>query len=240
MNYALILAGGIGQRIQSPDLPKQFFEVNSKPLILYTIEKFVKSNAIHKIIVACNSLYIDYLKNLLIQSYYSKPIEVIAGGDNRQSSVQNGVDWIEENGGVSDDLVVIHDGVRPLVDLKTIEENVELAGRCGAAMTVHPVTETVVVTSKESAAFDDFKRRDETFSLTSPQTFKMSVLLKLYRHFKVICDAPMPLLDPALVYSYLGEKIPLVKEHNNNLKITTPEDYYIFKALLEYEEKLNG
>lgn len=240
MNYALILAGGCGQRMQSPELPKQFLEVNNKPLVLYTIEKFVKSNSIHKIIVACNSLYVEHLKNLLIQCNYDKPIEVIAGGDSRQSSVQKGVDWIDENGGVSEDLVVIHDGIRPLVDLNTIEENVELADKCGAAMTVHPVTETVIVTSKESAAFDDFKRRDETFSLTSPQTFKMSILAKLFKNINANDNAPMPLLDPALVYSYLGEKIPLIKERNNNLKITTPEDFFIFKALLEYEEKLNG
>lgn len=105
-------------------------------------------------------------------------------------------------------------------------------------MTVKPVIESVIITDENSSSFKDFKKRDSTYSLTSPQTFKLSILEKVYKEVQGVIT-PIPLLDAALAYAYLGNKIPIVKEYNHNIKITTAEDYYFFKALLELQENKN-
>ena len=130
---------------------------------------------------------------------------------------------------------MIHDGVRPLIEPAIIEENIRVAKKYGSAMTVKPVIESVVITNAESAHFEDFKKRDDTYSLTSPQTFKLELLNQTYKDI-LNADTEFPILDAALAYTYLGNDIHLVKENNHNIKITTAEDYYILKAMLELEE----
>lgn len=238
MNFGLILAGGTGQRMRTSGMPKQFLPVYGKPIIIYTIEKFASCKEIDSIVISCNPLYIDYMEEILVKYPLPGKINVVAGGKDRQKSVQNGVDFIYKNGGAENDIVVIHDGVRPLVEKNIISENIRVAQTEGCAMTVKPVIESVIITNEDKASFDDFKKRDETYSLTSPQTFKLSTLVKAYEDVEGV-DAPIPLLDAALAYTFLGNKIPIVKEYNHNIKITTPEDYYILKALVELQENKN-
>lgn len=238
MNYALILAGGTGQRMRTSGMPKQFLMVYGKPILIYTIEKFVNCPEVDEVVVACNPMYIDYLKELLLRHPFPKKVNVIAGGKDRQGSIQNGIDHIYGNGGNGDDIIVIHDGVRPLVEIDIISENIRVAQKEGCAMTVKPVVESVVISNGGMAAFDDFKKRDDTYSLTSPQTFRLSTLVDIYEKVQHV-DAPIPLLDAALAYTYMGNKIPLVMEYNHNIKITTPEDYYVLKALVELQENKN-
>lgn len=238
MNYGLILAGGTGQRMRTSGMPKQFLMVYGKPIIIYTIEKFVTCQDIDEIVVACNPQYIDYFNDLLSKYPMAKKISIISGGKDRQGSVQNGVDFIYNNGGSDKDVVVIHDGVRPLIERDVISENVRVAMKKGCAMTVKPVIESVVICNGDNAKFEDFKKRDDTYSLTSPQSFQLSVLVKAYKDVEGV-DAPIPLLDAALAYTYMGHEIPLIKEYNHNIKITTPEDYYILKALVELQENKN-
>lgn len=236
--YALILAGGVGQRMRTSGMPKQFLMVYGKPIIIYTIERFVRCQEVDEIVVACNPLYIDYLKELLLRYPFEKKITIILGGKDRQGSIQNGIEDIMSRGGSGEDIILIHDGVRPLIDGEIICENIRVAQKEGCAMTVRPVVESVIVSDNGMADYEDFKKRDNTYSLTSPQTFKLSVLVDAYEKTKDV-DAPIPLLDAALAYTYLGNKIPLVMEYNQNIKITTPEDYYILKALLELQENKN-
>ena len=165
----------------------------------------------------------------------TKILNIIPGGKDRQGSVQNGIDCIISNGASNEDIIVIHDGVRPLIEPAIIEENIRVAKKYGSAMTVKPVIESVVITNAESANFEDFKKRDDTYSLTSPQTFKLGLLNKTYKDI-LNADTEFPILDAALAYTYLGNDIHLVKENNHNIKITTAEDYYILKAMLELEE----
>lgn len=235
MNYALILAGGVGQRMRRTGMPKQFLEVFSKPIIIYTLQKFEYCEDIDSVVVACHSSYIEYME-MLLQRYGIKKVKaVISGGKDRQDSVLNGLKYIQNEGVSNDDVVVIHDGVRPLVQENILSENVRVAKKYGSAMTVRSVIESVVITSKDKAGFEDFKKRDDTYSLTAPQSFKVSVLAKAYKDIAGK-DTPMPLLDSALVFTYLGNDIHIIKENNNNIKVTTPEDYYILKAMLELEE----
>mgnify|MGYP000761350649 FL=1 len=238
MNQAIILAGGTGQRMRTSGLPKQFLMVYNKPVIIYTIEKFVLCNDIDMIAIVCNPQYIDYMQDILSKYSFMKKIIITPGGKDRQGSVLNGINAIIQNGGQQDDIIVIHDGVRPLVEQATISENISVAKKYGCAMTVKPVIESVIITDENSSSFKDFKKRDSTYSLTSPQTFKLSILEKVYKEVQDVIT-PIPLLDAALAYAYLGNKIPIVKEYNHNIKITTAEDYYFFKALLELQENKN-
>ncbi|MCR5376620.1 MAG: 2-C-methyl-D-erythritol 4-phosphate cytidylyltransferase [Lachnospiraceae bacterium] len=235
MNYGLILAGGVGQRMRRTGMPKQFLEVFGKPIIIYTLQKFEYCETIDTVVVACHSSWKDYLESMISRYGIKKVKAVISGGKDRQDSVLNGLKYIKSNGASDDDVVVIHDGVRPLIQENILSENVRVAQKYGNAMTVRPVIESVIITDREEAGFEDFKKRDNTFSLTAPQSFRLGVLMQAYKDVEGK-ETPMPLLDSALVFTYLGNKIHIIKENNNNIKVTTPEDYYILKAMLELEE----
>ena len=235
MNYGLILAGGVGQRMRRTGMPKQFLEVFGKPIIVYTLQKFEYCEDVDEVVIVCHASWKEYME-ALVERYGLKKIKaIISGGKDRQDSVLNGLKYIQTHGASADDVVIIHDGVRPLIHESILSENVRVAKKYGNAMTVRPVIESVVITEKEEAGFSDFKKRDDTYSLTAPQSFKLNVLTKAYEDIKGK-DTPMPLLDSALVFTYLGNNIHIIKENNNNLKVTTPEDYYILKAMLELEE----
>ena len=158
MNIAIVLAAGVGQRMRNGGLPKQFLKLMGKPIIIYTLEKFEESREIDQIIVVCHGSYIEHMQNLLSFYQIKKVTKVIVGGSDRQSSLLRGLDSMIESGGKAEDIVVIHDGVRPLVDLSTIHENIRVAKQYGCAITVHPVTESVVITESEEAEMADFQK----------------------------------------------------------------------------------
>ena len=237
MNYAIILAAGVGQRMRNGGMPKQFLKLLGKPIIIYTLEKFEQNEEIDNIIVVCHGSYIDYMSNLIKVYQITKATHVIVGGNDRQSSLQLGLSVIDVNGGTAKDIVVIHDGVRPLVSETTIHENIRVAKEYGCAMTVHPVTESVVITNKEKVGIGDFKKRADTYSLTSPQTFSLGALQNAYKEVGINAEnGVMPLLDAAMVFAQTGKEVHLVKEQSVNIKVTTPDDYYFLKTILELEE----
>ncbi len=236
MNTAIILAAGVGQRMRSGGLPKQFVSLMGKPIIIYTLEKFEQCGEIDHVIIVCHGSYVEHM-NSLIELYNLKKVkQVVVGGSDRQSSLQRGLDAVLETENKEDDIVVIHDGVRPLVKIATIQENIRIAKQYGCAMTVHPATESVVVADREDITFADFKKRADTYSLTAPQSFQLGKLRKVFRNEEAMREDDMPLLDAAMVYAKAGESVHLVKEQGTNIKITTAEDYYILKAMLELEE----
>ena len=236
MNYALILAGGTGQRMKTSGMPKQFLEVYGKPIIVYTLEAFERNEEIDKIVIPCNKGWIGYLQELVDRFNITKVKHIVEGGKTRSDSVLAGLRAVE--GGFKDeDIVVIHDGVRPLVQQQTICKNIETARQYGNAMTVKANVETIVVTKTGSAVWDDFKSRNVAYTLTSPQSFRARELVSALEEANSLeDDAVMPLLDASLVYARLGKEIHLVVEDGNNIKITTPEDYYYLKAQFELQE----
>lgn len=236
MNIALILAAGVGQRMRNGGLPKQFLKLMGKPIIIYTLEKFEECDDIDEMVVVCHGSYIEYMQNLLEQYHIHKVKKIVVGGNDRQSSILRGLHTIQECGGQENDIVVIHDGVRPLVSVATIHENVRVAKRCGCAITVRSVTESVVITDSEQAGIADFKKRDATYSMTAPQSFVLGRIVEAYENAPQPEGEDIPLLDAAMVYAKSGECVHLVKELGPNIKITTPEDFYFLKAILELEE----
>lgn len=236
MNYAIILAGGTGQRMKQTAMPKQFLELFGKPIIIYTLEAFSQNKHIDQIIIPCNKDWISYMGNLVSKYQISKVTHIVAGGKDRAESVNIGLNAIASELS-NDDIVTIHDGVRPLVQQETITSNIKTAAKFGNAITVHQNIETVVVTKEKFALWDDFKNRNNTYTLTAPQTFRAKELISALTEVSTRQgDSEMPLLDAALAYASLGKKIYLVPEEGNNLKITTPEDYFYLKAFLEAQE----
>jgi 2-C-methyl-D-erythritol 4-phosphate cytidylyltransferase len=236
MNIALILAAGVGQRMRNAGLPKQFLKLLGKPIIIYTLEKFEESADIDQIVIVCHGSYIEYMERLLRFYQMKKVRKIIIGGIDRQSSLHKGLETIESLGADLDDIVVVHDGVRPMLSLTTIKENVRIAKQYGCAMTVHPVTESVIITDSDQVGIADFKNRTNTYSLTAPQSFRLRELRKAYEGNRELEYKGMPLLDAAMVYANYGGEVHLVKEQNSNIKITTPEDFYYLKAILDLEE----
>jgi len=236
MNIALVLAAGVGQRMRSGGLPKQFLKIMGKPIIIYTLEKFQACKEIDEIAVVCHGSYIKYMNELLESYKMEKVKKVVVGGADRQGSIKKGLDAIAADGKDKNDIVIIHDGVRPLLDDLTINENIRVAEKYGCAITVHPVTESVVITDRDDAELKDFKKRTDTYSLTAPQTFRLGEILEAYNKNPEKQQNTIPLLDAAMVYTNMGGKVHLVKEQNTNLKITTPEDFYYLRAILDLEE----
>ena len=236
MNYAIVLAAGVGQRMRNGGLPKQFLKLMGKPIIIYTLEKFEQSTDIDKVIIVCHGSYVDYMQSLLNMYQIHKVERVIVGGSDRQKSLQRGLDTIKNIGGDDEDIVVIHDGVRPLVSTTVIHENIRVAKQHGCAITVHPVTESVVITESNKAEMSDFKKRADTYSMTAPQSFQLRKIIDAYQKIENMDQGDIPLLDAAMVYSKTGGEVHLVKEQGANIKITTPEDFYFLKAILELEE----
>lgn len=236
MNHAIVLAAGTGQRMRSGGLPKQFLNLMGKPIIIYTLEKFEASAEIDDITIACHGSYVEHMRRLLQLYRIKKAVQVVVGADDRQGSLRKGLDAVVENGASEEDIAVIHDGVRPMVSLAAIHENIRVAKQYGCAITVHPVTETVVVTGNDAADMSGFTKRSDTYSMTSPQTFQLGKLVEAYRNIEKMDQGEIPLLDAAMVYARTGGEVHLVKEQGANIKITTPEDFYFLKALLELEE----
>lgn len=236
MNTSIILAAGVGQRMRNGGLPKQFLKLMGKPIVVYTIEKFEMCKDIDQIIVVCHNGYIDYMDDLIKLYNLTKVKKVVVGGNDRQSSVKRGLDAIAEENYSDNDIVIIHDGVRPLVDTTTISENIRISMQYGCAVTVHPVTESVVITNEDKVGIGNFKKRADTYSMTSPQSFKFAELYKIYSDIEQFDNCNIPLLDAAMVYADAGNDVHLVKEQGTNIKITTPEDFYYLKAILELEE----
>lgn len=235
MVHAIILAAGVGQRMRSGGMPKQFLRLMGKPIIIYTIEKFEDCAEVDDIFVVCHNAYVEKMQELIDLYKMRKIKKIVIGGEVRQSSVQIGLNAVADAGGDDNDLVLIHDGVRPLVTQSTIRENIRIADKEGCAITVHPVMESVLITDTLEAKKEGFKKRSETYSLTSPQTFHLGDIRNAYATVDER-SADIPLLDAAMIYAQIGKTIKLVREQNNNIKITTPEDYYYLKAMLELEE----
>lgn len=237
MNYAIILAGGTGQRMKKTAMPKQFLPALGKPIIIYTLETFQKNPNIDEIIIPCNKDWINHMQDLVKQYNITKCCHVVVGGNDRNGSILEGMNAIKDVV-KADDVIVIHDGVRPLVLSETINKNIQLVKEKGNAMTVKQNIETVVVTKTEDATIDDFTNRNNTYTLTSPQSFRAQELLDVIKEITVLNsqENAVPIFDISLAYATLGRCVYLYVETGNNIKITTPEDFCYFKAVLELEK----
>lgn len=232
MNFALIFAGGIGQRMNTVSLPKQFLRVHGKPVIVYTIEHFQKCTMIDEIIVVCVKEYIPLMQELQEEYQLSKVVRIIPGGDNGQHSIYNGLVEIGKRVISEKDIVLIHDGVRPLIDEKTIVDNISCVKENGTCITVAKAIETVLLL--DDTQVKEVVDRNQCYLGRAPQSFYFKDIFDA--HCKANAIGKSDFIDSALMMQYFGYKMYTVPGPVNNIKITTPMDYYMFRAILDAQE----
>lgn len=234
MTYGVILAGGIGSRMGG-DKPKQYLTVKGKPIIIYTIEKFLVVPEFEKVIVLCPKQWVEHTKNL-IEKHIAPAKDIVAvieGGSTRNETIMNAVKLIESEGNLNDDTIIVtHDSVRPFVTHRIIEENIKAAEEFGACDTVVPATDTIVE-AVDNATISSIPDRSKMYQGQTPQSFKA---LKLKNMYESLSDEEKDILtDAAKIFVIKGEKVALVQGETYNMKITYPYDLRVAKSLLEDE-----
>ena len=231
MNIAVVFAGGVGKRMSSKAIPKQFLELHGKPIIIYTLEAFEKSKYIDKIVVVCVKSHIELLKKYIDKFSLEKIASIVSGGKTGFESIYNGLEAAGEIG-KDDDIVLIQDGVRPFVDDKVIAANIASVKKYGNAVTAVPTIEGIMI-SEDGNVVDDFPERKRMYATKAPQSFRYKMVFDLYKKAKEEQYEPV---ETAHLCQHYGMKLHIVKGSYENIKITTPMDYYIFRAIHEAME----
>lgn len=231
MNIALIFAGGTGRRMNTRSKPKQFLELHGKPIIIYTLEHFQNHPLVGGIVVVCVEGWIETLRKLLKDYGISKVRSVVPGGATGHDSIYLGLNDMKAFA-CPDDIVLIHDGVRPLITSELITQNIQTAKMLGNAITVEGVRESVV-RSSNGAKIDDVPPRDDMYIAKAPQTFFFRDIFSAYQRGQ---EDGFKSIDSAHLCHKYGIPLHMVKSTQNNMKITDPADYYILRALYDAME----
>ncbi len=288
MNIAVIFAGGSGTRMTNADKPKQFLMVHGKPIIVHTIEKFQKHSEIDGIVVACLPDWISYVEEMKKRYGLTKLGAIVPGGNTGQMSIYNGLKAAAATYGltvscgeeesksastnellyttgfaVERNIVLIHDGVRPLIDEKIISDNISAVKKYGSAITCTPATETVILVGdeavEETAGETDSTRIGETSTESvsvknektaqvenhvtnvpdrsrsrfakAPQSFFLDDILEVEE--RAISEGKTNMIDSCTLMKEYGYPLHTVIGPYYNIKITTPEDFIIYRALYD-------
>lgn len=231
MLYYMIMAGGIGSRMNSPELPKQYLKVQNEPIIVKTIRNFEDFGSFTAGVVCCPIDWIEYTKAMLLEyGITSKSITVISGGKNRNCSVKNGCRFLSENYNITDeDVILTHDAVRPFINSRIIKENISAVNEFGVANTVMPVYDSII-RSEDSTFLTNCVKRDDIYRVQTPQSFKFK---ELERVINSLSDEELEkYTDVASIFHNKGYEVKLVKGSDNNIKITTPFDLAVAQAII--------
>ena len=232
MNVAIIFAGGTGQRMNSKTKPKQFLELHGKPIIIYTLEHFEHHELIDGIIVVCVEQWIEYCQNLIEQFHIKKVVAVIPGGATGMLSRFEGVKKAAQL--FPDETVcLMHDGVRPLINHDIISKNIESVEKYGSAVTVAPAIETIAVKGDDDKVGQIIDRCKCQLA-KAPQSFRLKDLL--IAHQNAINSGITDCIDTAYLMQQNGYDVYTVEGTSENIKITTPTDFYTFRALMDIRE----
>ncbi|MGR5209756.1 IspD/TarI family cytidylyltransferase [Vibrio rotiferianus] len=234
MNVALIFAGGVGTRMQNSTKPKQFLELYNKPVIVYTLEKFEENPNIDAIVVVCVEPWIDYLRKLLFKFDIQKVKFIVPGGESGQESIFNGLCKIEEEFD-HNSVVLIHDGVRPLINDDIINRNIEAVRNHGSAITTCPPVETFVLVDNDDVV-QNVHDRSLSRLAKAPQSFYLKDILHVHRQARD--EGYVDAIDSCSLMTKYGHDVRLVSGISENIKITSPIDFFIFKAIIDTQENL--
>ena len=262
-NFAVIFAGGSGSRMHTKSRPKQFLEYNGKPIIIYTLELFDNHPMIDGIVVACVKDWIPFLEKMLKKFEINKVKKIIPGGATGQDSIYNGLVAARNLSEDDEDVVLIHDGVRPLITEQTIFDNINKVREEGSCITCIPATETFIVNQPDGSL--EIPSRADSLIARAPQSFFLKDILAMHerareegRHDftmteikeengkiysfirdKWLVSTPEERVRQKLVRHLLdhyGYKLGKVIGPMENIKITTPTDFFVFKAMVEVHE----
>ena len=227
-NIVLIIAGGVGARM-GQDIPKQFINVYDKPVIVYTLEAFQKHPSIDAIEVVCLDGWHDVLWAYAKQFGIAKLENIVSGGKNGQDSIRNGLYDIASRHNGSDDIVLVHDAIRPMVSNDIISDNIRVCRQYGNAITVVPCTAAMLKTF-DSLSTEEQVPRDNLKITQTPQAFFLQDIIAAHKEAleKGITNS----VASCTMYIELGRKLYMSAGSEKNLKLTTAGDIEIFKALL--------
>jgi len=231
MNNVLIFAGGSGTRMNSRARPKQFLQFYGKELIIHTLENFQNHPEIDNIVAVCIEEWIPYLEKLLDKYGMNKVRKVVSGGKTGQESIYKGLCAIKEFS-QSKDIVLVHDGVRPFINEDLISDCILAVKDKGSAITVTPAIETIVTLDDDRIL--SITDRSKCFHAKAPQCFYVDELFSV--HEKAIKEGNLNMIDSASLMKTYGYELYTIQGNFDNIKITTPADFYIFKALYEIRE----
>lgn len=233
MNIAVIFAGGTGQRMGA-GIPKQFLEINGKPIIIHTLELFETHTEIDKIYIAMLEEYIPYMRKLIEKFAIKKVAGIVPGGDSGQDSIYRGLKAAAaENPG--DSVVLIHDGVRPYVSYETISRNIAGVKEHGNAITCTACYETILM-STTGKTVDRVPYRKDTYAAQAPQSFVLGEIIEAHDVVRSSETGYDNLVDSCTLIKSIGREAYMVEGNRGNIKVTTPEDVYMYRALIQYKE----
>lgn len=217
--YAIIVAGGKGTRIKSK-VPKQFLELNGRPVLLHTIDAFYRYSENITVILVLPQDDLEIWNDIVKKYNFTRPVTIVYGGETRFQSVKNGLSKIEGEEG----LVAIHDGVRPLISADIIAASFRLAAVHESAVAAVRLKESIRVTDQDTTKAVD---RSKYRLIQTPQTFQVQLIKKAYQ----LKEDPS-MTDDASVAELSGHRISLFEGSYENIKITTPEDLVVAEALM--------
>lgn len=227
-NIALIIAGGVGARMKQ-DIPKQFINVHDIPVIVYTMKAFQNHPEIDAIEVVCLEGWHDILRAYAKQFGIAKLENIVVGGKNGQDSIRNGLEDIVKRYSSKDDIVLIHDAIRPMVSQEVITDNIKVCKQYGNAIAVVPCTAAMLKTY-DSLSTEEQISRDNLKITQTPQAFFVNDIVQA--HKEALNKGIINSVASCTMYIELGRKLYMSKGSEKNLKLTTSEDIEIFKALL--------
>ncbi len=232
MNIAVIFAGGVGKRMGQTDKPKQFIEIEGKPIIIHTLEIFEKNKNIDKIVIASLKEWIEYLQEL-IEKYSIKKVEkIVSGGETGQMSIFAGVKAAKELY-PEDSIVLLNDGVRPFIDDDLINKNIENVKKNGSAISCVGSTETFLIVDEDKNV-KEIPERQNSLIAKAPQSFYLKDIYEV--HIQAQKDGIYNSIDSCTLMGYYKRPLSVVMTDYDNIKITTPKDISLAESI--YKRRL--
>ena len=232
MNYALIIAGGSGNRM-GQDIPKQFMHVNNCPIIIHTMKAFQQHPDIHGIAVVCLQGWETVVQSYANQFMIDKLRWIFPGGSNGQESIRNGIYGLREAGCKDDDLVLVHDAVRPLLSQDIISSNIAICQQYGYAITGIKCR-AAILESEDGFSSTTSIPRDKLVRTQTPQTFRLKNIIAAHEEAKAK-GISNSVASCTLMAELGGREMHIVPGSEKNIKVTTVEDLEILKALMNIQ-----
>ena len=235
MVHTVIFAGGVGARMKSLDIPKQFINVDGQPIIIRTLENFSTHPQVDDIVISCLADKIDYLWDLIAKYKVQKVTSIVPGGENGHGSIHNGLVEVQKFSS-PDDVVLICDGVRPLISHQLISDCIETASKYETAVPVTPSIDSVLQSEDGETCCKSLPRK-QMYITQAPQGYTMRKIMHAHDEAERL-GISNPISSSELLIE-LGETVHIFKGERDNIKVTTPEDLQFLRSRYYYKSFKN-
>lgn len=234
---AVIFAGGVGRRMCNDATPKQFIKVDGVPVLVHTLRVFQGHPQVGRIYLVMVAGYLEYTEELVEQYGISKVAAVVPGGETGLDSIYCGLKAAQAEN-PPDTVVLVHDGVRPVVSDRVITANIAAVQEYGSAVTCFPAYETILV-SGDGAEPQEIPDRSRLYKAQAPQSFRLGKIVAAHDALRA-GGGYGGLVDSCSVYRAAGQPLHMVRGNYGNIKVTCPEDVYVLRGLLQYRDAMQA